>query len=373
MMSLLAAACCPAPGRYLPSLKRILVLLIFLPGLIFLQAIHWVGFLVDEILFRGYRKVSIDKPLFILGIPRSGTTFLHRLFARDPQFTTFKTWHCLFAPSVTERMIFAGIARLDRWIGRPLDRTFKAIWGFLSSGMSDIHPLGLEAAEEDYFVFLPVFAFFPLVVPFPSAERLWRIARIDDELGASERRLLAYYRACLQKHLYFEGPDKRLLSKNAAFAGMAHSLVETFPDARVICLLRDPASVVPSQLSSISPAIRLFDADPDDAIFTPRFLDLLAYYNSNLRDAFPAGRSQSHATIQYSDLKSDLATEIRKACDVLAIALSPQFEAELEREANNTREYRSRHRYSLSDFGLDQQQVERAFAMAGERPADSRS
>ena len=54
--------------------RRFRVMAVFLPILFFGQLIHWVGFLLDEIFFRGYRKVAINDPVFIVGIPRSGTT-----------------------------------------------------------------------------------------------------------------------------------------------------------------------------------------------------------------------------------------------------------------------------------------------------------
>jgi hypothetical protein len=63
--------------------RRLAVLIVLAPPFLLLQLCHWVGFAADEILFRGYRKVQIRDPVFVVGVPRSGTTFLHRLLARD--------------------------------------------------------------------------------------------------------------------------------------------------------------------------------------------------------------------------------------------------------------------------------------------------
>ena len=62
--------------------KRFGVLLI-VAGLYCLAEITaWIGFLLDSIFFSGYRDQPVRKPVFIIGPPRSGTTFLQRLLAR---------------------------------------------------------------------------------------------------------------------------------------------------------------------------------------------------------------------------------------------------------------------------------------------------
>ena len=94
----------PYPG-VARHLQRLLVVALALPPFACLQLLHWIGFALDEILFRGYRDIEIRQPTFVLGVPRSGTTFLHRLLAHDPQFTTFSTWECFFAPSISERYV----------------------------------------------------------------------------------------------------------------------------------------------------------------------------------------------------------------------------------------------------------------------------
>ena len=54
-----------------------------------LNLLHIIGHLADEVLFRNYRRTAIREPVFIIGIPRSGTTFLQRLLGCEQKFTTF--------------------------------------------------------------------------------------------------------------------------------------------------------------------------------------------------------------------------------------------------------------------------------------------
>ena len=267
---------------------------VFLPALLLLQVFHWLGFILDELLFFRYRKIPVDRPVFILGVPRSGTTFLHRLLAADRGFTTFSTWECIFAPSITERYLWLCVGSVDRRIGRPLGRLVQWLEGRLLKMTESIHPTTLSAPEEDYFTFLPLFCCFILVVPFPEAEWLWRMGRFDSDVDEKERRaLMNWYRRCLQKHLYVHGPDRTLLSKNASFGGMACSLAESFPDCQLIVCERDAVRGLESQFNSLAAGMRLFGSSPGDRRFQRKLLDCLDYYYQNLAKAeaqLPAAR-----------------------------------------------------------------------------------
>jgi len=272
----------PFPGL-LPWLRRVAILGLAFPFWLLLQALHGLGFLADEILFRGYRRVAVREPVFVLGVPRSGTTFLHRLLAADPRFTTFSTWECLFAPSIAERYLWRGVGAADRAIGRPLGRLLGWLERRVFSALDDVHPMSLADPEEDYLVFLPLLACFILVVPFPEAAWVWRMGRFDVDVPAAERRtLLRFYRRCIQKHLYVHGAGRVFLSKNASFAGMAGSLRDAFPGSRFVICERDALQVIASQFASLAGGLALCGMSPGDARFRSNLLDCIDFYYENL-------------------------------------------------------------------------------------------
>ncbi|MGE5154787.1 MAG: sulfotransferase [Bdellovibrio bacteriovorus] len=342
----------PGPSaRPAAALRRILVIAGLLPFFALLQLVHWVGFLLDELLFPGYRRVAVREPLFVLGVPRSGTTHLHRVLAQDPQYTTFSTWECLFAPSVTERRLWLGLGWVDARLGRPLGRLLDLLEQRVFGGMEQVHSMRLRDPEEDYFALMPVLACFILILPFPADPYLWRMGRFDRDMPADERaRLMAFYRGCLQRHLFVHGPDKRLLSKNAAFAPLAGSLRDHFPDARFLICLREPGATLPSQLSSLEAGVRLFgvlDAVPD---FHERLARQLGFYYENLELALgelPGGRC---AWVTLDNLKSDLKEALTRVYGQLGLALAEPFREGLAREAERSRSYRSAHQYSPEQY-----------------------
>jgi hypothetical protein len=350
-------------------LRRVLVLLGFLPLFALAQGLHWLGFLLDDLLFPGWRRVEVRAPLFVLGVPRSGTTRLHQVLAQDPAFTTFRTWECLFAPSVTQRRFWLGLGRLDARLGRPCGRLLDWLERRAFAGLDDVHAMTLRTPEEDYFALMPILSCFILALPFPGFEHLWRMGCFDRDVPAPERRrIMGYYRDCLKRHLFVHGDGRRLLSKNAAFAPLALSLAETFPDARFIVLLRDPGETVPSQLSSIAAGLDFFGVPPDSAAVRERFIGQLAFYYENLdtlRRRLPPGH---HAGLGMPQLRAGLAPTLSAIYARLDLPLAPAFAAVLAAEDQRARAYRSRHHYDLAQFGLTPAGIRERFAAAYAHP-----
>ena len=350
----------PAPGRPRPSAKRMLVMSGFIPLFALVQGIHWIGFLLDEIFYRGYRRVAVREPLFVLGVPRSGTTYLHRVIADDTALTTFSTWECLFAPSVTQRRFWLGLGRIDARVGRPLGRMLDWIERHAFKGLDAVHAMRLSDPEEDYFALMPVLACFILVLPFPHSDLLWRMGLFDRDMPEARRaRLMDFYHRCLQRHLYVQGPEKRLLSKNAAFAPLAGTLAARFPDARFIVCLREPHATLPSQLSSLAAGIDFFDvlsASPD---FRERLTEQLSFYYKNLERALGELPEERCVWVTMRALQSDPACRMPEIYAQLGLPASSEFRAAIARRAAEAGTYRSAHGYSLEQFGLSRGDIDR--------------
>ncbi|MEO1202655.1 MAG: sulfotransferase, partial [Pseudomonadota bacterium] len=137
------------------SLLGSLLMIAAFPLLLAWQLLHWIGLALDEVLFRGYRNVEIRRPMFVIGPPRTGTTFLHQVLARDPAYTTFRTWECLFGLSVTARKTLMLLAWLDGLLGRPFGRLGGWLGRAIAGPLDDIHPLGLSEPEEDFLCLMP--------------------------------------------------------------------------------------------------------------------------------------------------------------------------------------------------------------------------
>lgn len=343
--------------------RRRLLLLVLIPLFLLVQLGHWLGFLLDEIVFPGYRKIRIREPLFVVGLPRSGTTFLHRVLARDQErFTTARLWELLLAPSITQRKILLGLGALDRILGRPAGRLlgWSEGWGF--RWMEGIHEVSLTDPEEDYFLLLPVFACFLLVVPFPYHPAIWELARFDELPGKKRKAIMDFYRRGLQRHLYVNGPEKQILSKNPAFTPFLRSLLETFPEARVLCCVRDPEEVVPSVLSSLRPGAQFFGYEMAEPKIRDEFVEMLAFFSEHALTTLASQPTDRYAFVPLPALKANVRSFVlQEVYGRFGWEAGEAFRASLEEDREKGASYRSRHRYALEEFGLDAREIRDRF------------
>ena len=277
------------PGAGLSG--RRLVFLLIMPLFLIVQLLHWVCLALDEIVFPGYRHTPVTAPVFITGIPRSGTTFLHRALAARGGFSVFATWEVLLAPSVLQRRCVHLLGRLDSLLGAPCRRLLSALFRRLGEDLDDIHPVALNAPEEDYLLLLPAASCFFLLLAFPYDSGLRQLP-LPARLPAAEReRLLDFYHRLLQRHLHAQPSNRTLLSKNAAFAGWPPYLLERYPDARIIVCARHPEAALASQLRALVPARAIFGTDSSgeatEVLFTALYCDFYRSVAAFLRGAPP--------------------------------------------------------------------------------------
>lgn len=343
------------------GVRRMLLLLVTAPLLLAVQLVHAFALLLDEIWFPGYRSTPVEAPLFVVGMPRSGTSQLQEILADDPRFTSTLLWQLILAPAICQRRLIARLGAVDRALASPLDRAFRGVQEMLFRFMEDVHPVRLDEPEEDYFLLFPIFACFLLVVPFPRSRRVWALARIDDWPEAERRALARAYRRMVQRHLHEAEPRERLLSKNPSFTPFVRTLLEEFPDARVIGCVRDPRQVVPSLLSSLEEGARPFGWSPEEPRYRDGLVDMLADFGDRLlaleRD-LPASR---YHMLLLRDVRSDLLAHVTEVYHRFGWTPDPRFLEALAQRASQARTHTSRHHYALADYGLDVKTVETRF------------
>ena len=112
-----------------------------------------------------------------------------------------------------------------------------------------MHKMRFTEPEEDDGFFVYTIVTEAIYLLFPYVQALWGAGFADDLPPRQRRRLMRYYRSCLQRHLYLNGSDKILLSKATQLSGSILSLRQEFPDTRIINILRNPVESIPSHIS----------------------------------------------------------------------------------------------------------------------------
>jgi len=312
--------------------RRALFLVAGVPVGLAVQSVHGVCLLLDEILFPRYRRVEIGRALFITGLPRSGTSFVHRTLALETQrYTTLTTWEALFAPSILQRRLVRRLARIDRALGGHTRSALETLTRRLGTGLEPIHAVGLRAAEEDYLVLLPAGGCFLMLLAFPGAGDIEALGHFGDRVPQRrQRRLLRFYRRCLQRHLYADGGARLLLSKNAAFGSWLGALHAEFPHARFLVCVREPARALSSQISAVASARQVTGVEVDHAAFQQAFVALFTATLEHLASTLQHWPPERAAVIDLDDLGAAPAEVVTAALTRLGLAPGPVLQARLD-------------------------------------------
>jgi len=337
--------------------KRIIFLLLFYLVWPIGSLMHWFCFLLDDIFFPGHKTQPIEKPLFILGNLRSGSTFLHRLLSRDSEtFTSLNIWDIYLTPSVTQKKITQFFSRLDNKLGGHLHRLLYA-FDRRTLGKFKIHRISFFQPEEDENILLHSWDSFWVSFLFPFMDEFPNYQHFDEALTSEhKRRNMAFYKSMLQRHMYATG-KKHFVAKAPAFSAKIETLVEFFPDARIIYLARNPLDMLPSTVSWINYARRVFTEPREKYLYLDEIVDFTQHwyrYPLKYLDAHPSPR---HLILNYDDLIQRPEHVIRAFYEQFGYPDKPGLEAIVDEAVKETLSFNSDHVYSYEEMGFTRQQI----------------
>lgn len=350
------------------TFRRAFTVLAMLTAFGAISVVVHIGRALDHVLFPRFRREDVDSPIFVIANPRSGTTFMHRLMCLDEErFTYFKLWQTLL-PSVTLYRVVSAVTAVDRVIGAPLGRLLRFLESRAFAGWDGVHAVGLNRAEEEEFIFIMKLLTPSMLIFFPFSEELGFVNFIDDLPDAKRKRLMAFYKESLRRHVYAVGGGRAILSKNVFFGGRMKAIEETFPNARYVHLVRHPYSALPSMMSMFTGPWRFHS--PEWAKDSPQYRYWarlgMDYYKAYLKRGDGIDESRFIA-LTYDELVSDPKQTIERVYEQLEIPMSDAFRHRLLQETQKARKYRSSHDYSLDEYGLDRREIYRELREVFER------
>lgn len=328
-----------------------------------LELITWLGLLLDEVIFPGYRQQPVRSPVFIIGNFRSGTTFLHRLLALDAQhFSSMKMWEILFAPSIVQRRFANALATLDRRLRNRLRQRLDRIekrWDERNA----MHAVSLGEPEEDDYLLLHAWSALSVGLSAGLLNEASPYARFDQALPTAKReRVMGFYQRCVQRHLYahrgaWGSNGRQYLAKNPALTPKLETLYTRFPDAKIICLVRSPLEVVPSFLSMMQFTWRVLGLPATAPALRNFVIDMLGHWYRYPLERLARAPKNSWVVVNYDDLVGDPEQTIVAIYERFGFEMSSAFAQVLRAEAAGARRFSSRHQYSLEKLGLTREQV----------------
>lgn len=321
---------------------------------------HALFYLLDNLSPKLWRT-KIEKPIFIIGHARSGTTLLHRLLlADDGRYSYFRAWEMAF-PSLWEKRWLRALGRLDRnLLGSFLERKLRAAEDNKLANTRDVHDTGLFAPEEDDFcqTFSCTSGFW--IVLFPYMDKLdfyyW-----DRWPHHRRHRAMRGYHDSLRRQMALGDGPRIHLSKNPTFNGRVESLLEEFPDARFVVCMRDPRESIPSLLKMLKQTWRSMGWGPEkiDASIDKLIEQSLHSY-LHPREVLSRSPDTVWCEVDYRELTADPQSAVEKIYGTLGLDMSPSLQTALKEAGAKRGTHTTGHTYDLAEFGLDDETIEKA-------------
>ncbi len=301
----------------------------------------------DRKVYPSVVRQEIREPLFIVGLPRSGTTILHSLLAADPEHRVPLTWEVM-TPSPPARDNEK--RRIQRAIGS------CNCFNWLAPTFRHVHPVGAELPQECVSLMSPTFMSdqFDAMYYVPSY-RAWFFRQ--DLQPAYE-----YHRRFLQ-HLQVRRNARRWVLKAPTHMFALPSLLAVYPDALFVQTHRAPLDAMASVSSLITILRRVF-SDAVDPLTVCR--EAIDYWSKTL-DRFLQERDRlaAHRTcdVSYVEIRRDPLMVVRRIYAHFGWSLTEKVEQRMRRALASQREERHRlHRYDPSQFGVQEADSATRFA-----------
>ncbi|OCW88156.1 sulfotransferase [Gordonia sp. SMJS1] len=300
----------------------------------------------------GYADVEVTRPIFVTGLPRTGTTALHRLLAADPAHQGVEMWLAEFPQPRPPR---------ETWSDNPVYQQIQA--GFEQHHVENPEFMGLhymDAGEVE-----ECWQLLRQSVMSISYESLAHIPTYSRWL-AQQDWTPAYLRH--RKNLQLIGlndPGKRWVLKNPSHLFALDALMAAYPDALVIQTHRPPSTLIASMCSLAEHATPGWSTT-----FTGEQVgqDQLELWSRGLREFSTARKRYDPAQfldIDFTDLRNDPMGTVERVYAALDTPMSEDARAAVTAldEESRSGARKPKHRYQLADYGLDEATVEAAFAV----------
>jgi hypothetical protein len=290
----------------------------------------------------GFDRHPILKPVVITGIPRTGTTALHKLMSVDSQFQGLQTWLTSSPMPRPPRATWESYPQFQQTVER-LERRHAA-----SPQKRAAHNMVADEVDECVLVMRTGFVsnVWSCFWSAPSYDAWWR----------TQTELPSYQH--LQRVLQLVGsndPEKRWLLKNPGHIANLDLLFAVFPDAQVIHTHRDPAKAIPSLCALLIPNHSVVEVGRKELRAQLMGQRETSNWAKAVRDAERVRQQYPEQILDvvHKDFHRDPMGIIHKIYEFIGMQLPPAVETAMRSRIEAAPELsHGTHHYSVADFGL---------------------
>jgi hypothetical protein len=294
---------------------------------------------------------AIDRPMFITGLPRSGSTFLHALLSEDPSNLAVRSWETIFPCPAPDGQ--SGSAEHCR---RQVDRQL-ATFAMLAPELRDLHPLGAALPQECTEITGHVFR----SLRFDTTHHVPSYRHWLDKAG--HRDAYRFHKRFLQ-HLQYRKGRGRWILKCPDHVFALGAIRDTYPDAHFVYLHRDPLEVLASVARLTEALRRPFARRVDRGQIGQQVSERWAQGTALLIEEAERARAFSDGVVHVSfrSFVQDPLRCVAHLYESLGLVLGPEVERRVRRVvAERPDGGYGRKKARLEDYGLDAETERRRY------------
>lgn len=312
-------------------------------------------FRLDELAARDPALASepIRRPIVIVGLPRTGTTLLHRLLASDSaRVRAVKSWEALMPlPGANETDTSRRVAAADR-----AQRALK----LMAPDFFAVHPIDARGPEEEILLLdLALRSTVPEATMYVPSYSRW----LEDADQSPAYRTMALALRALSRQRAPSASSWRWVLKTPHHLEWIDELPKVFEDPLIVWTHRAPKDVVGSFCSMIAHGRGVFSDSVDPLEIGSSWLRKGKRMVDRAMEARSRLGRDSFIDIRYTDLIKDPVAAVRSIEERAGLSWTPETEARVR--SNLKQEAKDRHgvhRYNLEAFGLSPKAVDDAFS-----------
>jgi len=319
----------------------------------FVRTVVAIFMALDHVFFPKFAKTRANRPIVLVGNPRTGTTFLQR-FLSDEGFGSGMELFLMLYPSLTLQKLLRPILPL-------LEKVSPAKYH-----TTDAHQTSLSSVETDdvavLFRHLDGFFLYGFFLSFEDEDML---PYFDPRVRDTSKRDYDWLDKLWRRSLVLHGADRNI-AKLFSLAVRLPQFMERFPEAQILYMARDPLSIIPSAMSLVVGVLdRGFGFWSLPETTRKRWLDRMykawILLLQKFHEDWTGGLIDKKRVyiVRYDRMMADFETVMEEMCAFLGHEMTPALRATVAKRGEKQRKYESEHKYDLEKFGLTEEQVRR--------------
>jgi len=295
-------------------------------------------------------SIPIRRPIFVLGLPRTGTTALHHLLGQDPSTQVLEYW---IAASPGPRPPRDSWEKDPRF--RQAERELKMTY-WLDPSLKAIHLMTADGPEECRHLLSQTFTddTFDCNATIPSYTRWYS--------SCDMRPTYRQHRRILQL-IGSNTPERRWVLKYPVHMRNLRTVLEIYPDACFVQCHRDPSKVLPSLCSLVAGWRAIYEGSVDRSEIARSQTELWA---SGLEHGMDVRRETDPSRffdLHFREVLADPVEAVRRIYAHFDVPLSDEAERRFRAwKQANPRGKHGEHRYAAEDFGTTEEAINDRFA-----------